>query len=891
MAARAKALKLALVETGSAGAGPNLRQLSDDFKALLYRNGMPFTWERFVDSYVQLATFGALLWRLETGGQIGLSQQVGLSQGLHPLLAQCLSIMWTPAARTPILEPLLEELCRTVNNIDPTHFTPKAATGKGKRRYVPDPIVHAYEPFFQAYDPAAREASGVYYTPVEIVEYIVDGISDVMRNTLGRPDGLLDADAKFLDPATGTGTFLLGLANAVAGEASAAGLPVDQMVEQVLSNQTAAFELFPGPYTLAHQRLEVTLKSFGCTPTQQLPIYLADTLAAPVSGMLPTSGFGLAGIQIEKERQAADALKTAENILVILGNPPYERVLDSKGGSFEPFAQHLLEELKSATPFEYRADLKSTKDLFVAFWVWALWALQSPAKRAAGSQVPTIDPPDCHGVIGYITNRTWIAGRSLAGLRAMLRKGAREIWICDLGGDSRGAHGARSFAGGDGNVFGIRTGVAIAWVVFDRAYTGAPHVRYRRLYGTTSSKLAALTADFDRKHYDVVGGSGVDAFLPARWGDPVLARASRLTDLFADEPDTGIQSARDTSKYSPIGTESTEVFSVVGTAQKNRPEGRLGEWTRLKQDLRYSTWATAQKKRTNEAAPDPKKMTATAMRQIVYRPLDLRWVYDDPAWIDWYRPTLQAIYAHGKRVPSLVTIPSDHGAGPTVMHVDRIMDQHSFNNRGAKGVFTLWHPHNQGQALPDTRCPVQGGYRCGFGSRAHDWLDSLGRSTSIQEAYDYILAVLSAPTYAKTHWQALENDFLRVPLTADPIVFDDAAALGLRLRAAWSLNVPRHPAVSWKGAASPKALGRAVHKTDRLTFDNGRELEGVTAEAWTFETSNYPILRAWFAARIHWQPTVAQAKEAIAVVSSAKGITEMTPDLDAVLQRASSSAP
>ncbi len=212
LAARAKSLKIALVEVGSTGAGTNLIQLSDDFKALLYRNGLPFTWERFVDSYVQLATFGALLWRLETGQSISLAQQVGVSQGLHPLLAQCLAIMWSPAARTPIFEPLLEELCRSVNNINPKQFAPKAATGKGKRRYIPDPIVHAYEPFFQAYDPATRETSGVYYTPVEIVEHIVDGVSDVMRGTLQRPDGLLDPDAKFLDPATGTGTFLLGLA-------------------------------------------------------------------------------------------------------------------------------------------------------------------------------------------------------------------------------------------------------------------------------------------------------------------------------------------------------------------------------------------------------------------------------------------------------------------------------------------------------------------------------------------------------------------------------------------------------------------------------------------------------------------------------------------------------
>ena len=56
-------------------------------------NGLPFTWERFVDSYVQLATFGVLLWRLETGQSISLGDQVGIQSNMHPLLTQCLSIL------------------------------------------------------------------------------------------------------------------------------------------------------------------------------------------------------------------------------------------------------------------------------------------------------------------------------------------------------------------------------------------------------------------------------------------------------------------------------------------------------------------------------------------------------------------------------------------------------------------------------------------------------------------------------------------------------------------------------------------------------------------------------------------------------------------------------
>src|SRR5699024_3791796 len=127
-------------------------------------------------SYVQIATFGLLLWRLEARSEVRLDSQVTLSQGLHPLLFQSLSILWSPAARLPILEPLLENLSRTVNLIDPDLFAPSAAVSGAT--YVPDPIIHAYEPFFAAYDRAARETNGVYYTPVEVVSHIVSGIDD-----------------------------------------------------------------------------------------------------------------------------------------------------------------------------------------------------------------------------------------------------------------------------------------------------------------------------------------------------------------------------------------------------------------------------------------------------------------------------------------------------------------------------------------------------------------------------------------------------------------------------------------------------------------------------------------------------------------------------------------
>lgn len=879
LASRAKAIKLALIELGPTGAGDHLNQLRKDFGALLYRNGQPFTWEKFVDSYVQIAAFGALLWHLETGKPISLSHQVGLKPGVHPLLAQCLAILWSPQSQVPSLTPLLEELTRTVNLIPASLFV-ATTRQKGRRKYVPDPIVHAYEPFFRKYDQAAREANGVYYTPVEIVQQIVSGVDELIRTTLNRSDGILDEDARFLDPATGTGTFLLGLANEIAHEADKAGLPTDQVVSEVLTARTAAFELFPGPYTIAHQRLETLLASQGVPPTQRLPIYLTDTLAAPESDQLPMSGFGPAGDEILAERQRADWIKTGEEILVILGNPPYERVRTSAGG-WDVFASALMQQVVDATPADKRADLKSATDLFVAFWAWALWALRPPQERRATAQKPVIDTTKNHGIVAYVTNRTWIIGPSLVGLRKLVREGVKEVWVYDLGGDARGGSGARSFGGGDVNVFGIQTGVAIVWLVFDRDFTGEPVVRCRRMFGTKADKLGALAEPFDAAAFEVVAGD--DLFVPVRWPE-ALATAPALPDLFRFEAFTGIQSARDTSTYSPWAVDRDEVYSETRTkpAAPVLRGGNLGRWAALTDAQRRAGWATAQATRAKKTVPDKDKLSPGKVRKALYRPLDTRHVYDDPDWIDWYREDLHAVYAAGD-VPTLISLPRDLGGGPLAIHTDILPDQHSFKGQaGGKGVFPLWLP---GDGQPDDGKKIVAGRRCGLSDAMIDWAHRVfaGSTDPAQDAYDYVLAVLSAPAYAQRYWPELEAAAPRVPLTDDIDFAADLASLGRRVRAAWQKQSPT-TGLKWAGQGHGP-LGAAELAGDTIRFTNGRTITGVPHCVWSFTVSNYRVLPEWLAARKHWTATISQAGETLRTIAAVGALVDLGPDLDTAFDR------
>jgi hypothetical protein len=881
LAVRARAIRNGLTELGEAGAGRNLLELRDSFTQLLFRNGQTFDWDRFVDSYVQIAVFGALLWRLEAGKPISLDLQVGLKHGVHPLLFQCLKILWSPDSRPQLLEPVLEGLVQTINLVPVALFEQKPGTEKVGD--APDPIVHAYEPFFAVYDSTARDAAGVYYTPMQVVEQIVSGVESIIIGSFHLEDGLLDSSARFLDPATGTGTFLLGLARAVGAAAATEGLPADAAIHDLVTRRISAFELLPGPYTIAHQRMETLLETYGVPADSPLPIYLTDTLAAPETGMLFETAFGGAAGELLKERSRADDVKTSDELLVVLGNPPYERLAGDT--ALEPFARKLLEILVDATPLDHRQDLKSARDLFVAFWLWSMWVLQPAEVRQAGAETPTIDPRDAHGIVAFITNRTWLQGRSLRGLRSLVAAGAQQIWILDLGGDARGADGANDFGGGDANVFDIQTGVAIVWVVFDRHHDGPPSVRYRRLFGNRMAKNAILQKTFDPAGFTVVTGDPSERLTPVLWDSAELAQAPLLAELWADEAETGFQTARDKSAYSPIGVDRDDVYAEVATPGKAPVRtGSIGRWSDLKKKSELSEgWITAQSRRAKKQVPDPAHLSASRLREVLYRPLDQRWLYDDPAWVDWYREDLHRVYAHGP-VPTLITNPRGHGAGPAAIHTTLLPDQHAFNNRGGKGVWNLWHPAESRAAFAEIdHRTVVGDRRTGFSTMVVDWLDRIDRAGRFDEAYSYILAILHASDYTRRNWQALDSEEPRVPLTEDAAAFDRGAAIGSRIRAGWELDAPKSGA-AWGGDPSPEPLGKAVWSGGSIVFANGRTISGVTESVWTWRISGYRVLEAWFKARSGWRVTTSHAKSAQAVIDAVTELVALAEEANVLLE-------
>ncbi len=339
-------------------------------------------------------------------------------------------------------------------------------------------------------------------------------IDDLLVHRLGKPLGFADPGVVTLDPAVGTGTYLLGVIEHVLGRVRAeqgAGAVAGQAT--ALAENLYGFELLVGPYAVSELRVSRALRGNGATlPADGTHIYLTDTLESPHAEP-PRMPFILR--PIADQHRKALAIKSAVPVIVCLGNPPYDRhdAVDteneanlSRYGGWVRFGDPLpgntvegkrekRRELKTAEArLERRQQLAILKDflnpalaaghgvhvknlynLYVYFWRWALW------------KVFEQDTAEGPGIVSFISASSYLSGPAFSGMREHLRRICDEIWILDLGGEGRGSRKSD-------NVFAIQTPVAItvAFRVGEAVIDKPAKVHYARIEGTREEKLAAL---------------------------------------------------------------------------------------------------------------------------------------------------------------------------------------------------------------------------------------------------------------------------------------------------------------------------------------------------------------------------------------------------------------
>jgi hypothetical protein len=285
-------------------------------------------------------------------------------------------------------------------------------------------VQYFYEPFLEAFDPKLRKDLGVWYTPPEIVQYMVARVDAVLRRELAIPDGLADPRVYVLDPCCGTGAYLVEVLKSIHATLQAQGGDglVAHKVKLAALSRVFGFEIMPAPFVVAHLQLGLFLQNLGAPLAEETPtkkgeragVYLTNAL----TGWEPPTGpkKQLIFPEMQEERDAAEEVKRDKPILVILGNPPYNA-----------FA--------GVSPYEEAGLVEPYKEGLISRWGIKKFNLDNLYIRFFGLAERRIARMTGQGVVSYISMNTWVSEPSLVVLRQRLMASFNRFWIDNLHGD------------------------------------------------------------------------------------------------------------------------------------------------------------------------------------------------------------------------------------------------------------------------------------------------------------------------------------------------------------------------------------------------------------------------------------------------------------------------
>ncbi|MFM2273153.1 MAG: hypothetical protein RL702_2218 [Pseudomonadota bacterium] len=850
---------------------------------------------KFADAYAQTVTYAMLLARLSGADKLDPAEAAKTLDKNNGLLARTLELLGQPEARKE-LSVGFEMLQRSLEALNPHDFL------KSK----PDLWLYFYEDFLAAYDPKLRKDYGVYYTPREVVELQVRLASELLEKRFGKKLGFADDGVVFLDPAVGTGTYPVAAVKHGLEKVRARSGPgaVPARARQMAENMHG-FEILVGPYAVAHLRLTQALegamndaKAEG-EPEEKLDkrlnIYLADTLSSP--NKAPPGGLDLTHKALTQEHEAARKVKQGGEILVCLGNPPYDRQHIEEGdtstkrkGGWVRFGDQIeggakVEEQGERPIFKDFTDpatkagagvhLKNLYNDYVYFWRWALWRL--------------FEQQTCGGIVTFITASSFLGGPAFVGMREHMRREFDEIYVINLGGDLLGTRKTP-------NVFNIQTPVAITIGVRSgtRDTEMAAQVRYIRVEAEDrASKLLALDGleKIETLPWEEVSDGWMDPFYPKSNGAYFFW--PELTNIFPWQH-SGVQFKRNwpIAETKELANERVKrLLEANGTARKKLYKETDRKITRKGNALDGSKLCSIAGLVLQDA-PKPSEYS--------WRQFDRHQAILDDRFADRLRPEL--VRAWGKGNTFFATLATKYlGVGSAMGASSAPPDLDYFCGRGGKDIIPLYRD------AAGTSPNVAGGLIAAL-AKQYD------TPISPEDLAAYVYAALGGQSYTRRFWNELETPGPRVPLTKDGKTFADTAKMGRKL--IWlhtyaerfrgddrGDEVPAGSAKIIKGVSdSPIQYPESYSfdpDTGEITIGTGR-IGPVSSEIWEFEVSGLKVVQSWLGYRMkkrsgkkssplddirpeRW--TARMSEELLELLWVLEATLAMEPDLEAQLDK------
>ncbi len=779
----------------------------------------------FADLYAQTIAYGLLVARRRAPAgfdRSSVDKYIPPTNGILRQVFRYVSLATTPKEIAWIVDDIVELLAPApVGRIFERYFH----RGRGR-----DPVLHFYETFLRHYDRQLRKRRGVYYTPPELVSYVVRSVHRLLQTRLGKRDGLADPTVTLLDPAAGTLTFIVEAircaVDAVRSEVGDGG--VTPLLRDHVLRDFHAFELMMAPYAIGHLKMGLILDEMGHPLSDDERVQLYLTNALEMEDLEQSSFPGTAALS--RESHAAAVIKKERRVSVILGNPPWSG--HSANQSEAMVARHKEGNVAAdgrrddgyycvdGEPLQEK-NPKWLQDDYVKFLRFAQRKIDQASE----------------GIVAFVTNHSYLDNPTFRGMRRSLMESFDEIYLLDLHGNGKKRERASDGAI-DANVFaGIMQGVAIAFFVKMPGLQKT--VRRADLRGKRAGKLRWLkkhdvkTTDWQ----EIAPGGPAFLFAPR---DAALEEEYRngvaLTEIFSDHS-VGIVTARDAFV---IDTDLVQLrHRIVAFRDPFTRDERLRDgW-----DL-FDTAGWKLKTARQEALKD--QLWEDRFQRILYRPFDWRTIFCADYLIERPRKKTMHHLLAGRNMG--LVVPRQCKEEPGALVTDAIIAHKAVSAYDINTLFPLYLYPEVGRLDGSERIP----------NVARSFLSRLagriGEEPSPELVLQFIYAILYSPAYRRRYADLLRTDFPRIPLPRDRGTFLELAGLGAVLIDLHLLRSDRllRPVVRFEGEGAGDLAVRDYRIAERRVVINSerQSFEGIDPEVWNYRIGGYQVLDHWLAGRV-----------------------------------------
>jgi len=794
------------------------------------------TEKQFADLYSQTITYG--LFASRTRAEDDFNRELAFKYipntiGILRDVFRFISLGDPPKSLQIIVEDISEILKVTdVKKILQDYYS----EGKGK-----DPIIHFYETFLSAYDPSVREKRGVYYTPEPVVKYIVSSIHFILKTHFNLADGLASEDVKLLDPAGGTLTFpaeAIKIATEEFKNKYGSGGLNNWIKKHILQNYFA-FELMMAPYAIGHLKMSFILDEIGCKlgDDERFKLYLTNTLEMEEIEQISLPGLS----SLSEESHLAGKVKKEQPVLVILGNPPYsghsansnewtERLLKEDvvdGINIQSYYKIDNEPLGERNP-------KWLQDDYVKFLRYSQWKIQKSG----------------YGIVGMITNHSYLDNPTFRGMRQSLMKTFDEIYILNLHGNSLKKE-TDPEGGKDENVFDIRQGVAIALFIKNKKYKKS-QVYQADLFGLREDKYNWLDKNnLQKEKYVGIKPRSPYYFFIKRDTEKIMRylKWMKINEVFPMNS-VGVVTSRDNFA---IGFKKSELKNrIMQFRNISQPDEIILQAFNLKEKSNWKIKNVRQEISNIDNQDD-------YIKEILYRPFDQRYIFYHQSLVERTRSEVMSQMLHENI--SLCFMRQFSG---NLSYTHFLISEYMVDNRtffSSKGIIQqaplyIYPNLSKKDPKPGSTIMMVFEEEITYGKKPNiapvvfeNLTTIFGKDPSPEDILYYIYAIFYSNIYRETYSEFLKIDFPRVPFTSDFDLFIQIGKLGKRLSDLHLLKSAEldTPIAKYQGTGNNDRIEKIIYKKDeqRIYINKEKYFEDVAPEVWNYHIGGYQVLHKY----------------------------------------------